>query len=97
MSSTTTTGWSVFLMPDQPSLTADNGITTTIASTSSPNSCSRCGVILGYEPHYCPIGTQPLIPQGWLCPVCGTVNAPWKATCGGSHPQPTAPATGANQ
>lgn len=21
------------------------------------------------------------IPQGWECPKCGTVNAPWKSTC----------------
>lgn len=22
---------------------------------------------------------------GWQCPVCQTVNAPWKSTCAGSH------------
>ncbi len=23
--------------------------------------------------------------SGWLCPVCGTVNAPWMPTCTGKH------------
>lgn len=26
-----------------------------------------------------PVGKP--IAQGWQCPVCGTVNAPWKSTC----------------
>lgn len=23
--------------------------------------------------------------EGWTCPVCRTVNAPWRATCAGEH------------
>ena len=31
-----------------------------------------------------------LVMKGWECPKCGTVNAPWKETCGGCKPRPPA-------
>lgn len=27
----------------------------------------------------------PSMGYGWVCPICGAVNAPWKGTCDGMH------------
>lgn len=32
-----------------------------------------------------PVPEFTLVQQGWQCPVCGTVNAPWAPTCLGPH------------
>ena len=55
--------------------------------------CAKCG---GYKWHYPPEQTvssginichckanEPL--EGWRCPVCGAVYAPWVAMCGNPH------------
>lgn len=43
----------------------------------------------------CSQGTH--IPQGWLCPKCGRVNAPWVATCPCHLEKMTTQSTNTNQ
>ncbi len=52
--------------------------------------CKNCGGYIGGEipPNTTISGcTCKKQDKGWICPVCGTGNAPWAASCGCVHTQ----------
>lgn len=60
--------------------------------------CVKCGKYLWYLPDggwknkglevefcTCERQTSKNVQQGWQCPICGAVYAPWVASCGNVH------------
>lgn len=47
-------------------------------STANDAFCSRCNSI----PCWCTSGWPQKTQEGWICPRCQTVHAPWVAQCG---------------
>lgn len=64
------------------------------------NLCAKCGKTTHYDPNivlskYCKCTTAPFVPlQGWICPRCGSIHAPFVSRC--FCPPPTQNTTGSH-
>lgn len=59
-----------------------------ISGIDTMGRCMSCGQggRSGIQPSQVPPSIFPRPHTGWICPQCGTVNAPWMPTCGSCNP-----------